>query len=276
MSWLQTGAQSQQLAQQEAAEVQKRQEEGGKMFRFFIKNGEEARITFIDGAPNAQGHLTPPRFYEHSIQQQGKWTTFVCPEKTNPASGDKCPICAGGDRPALISLFTIIDHRTVSSKDGQKTYSDTVKLLAMKPKAFELLMLKVKKLGSLVGCTFDFTRIGENSSSVGDVFDFVERRDPHMLMQMYQKEVKDEKGKAVGMTTKFTPANYETEIVFRTGAELSALGFGTVQQASQPYQPQQGYQPQAAASVNMQGYVPPSQQSYGDQSGGAPDFSKEL
>lgn len=266
--WMKTGAASQQLAEQEAIEALKRKEEQGKMFRFYLKTGEEARITFVDGALNKDGYLTPPRFYEHTIQVAGKWEEYVCPEKTNPESGDKCPICASGDRPYLVSLFTVIDHREFKSKDGSKTYSDMPRLLALKPKGFEIVAHKAKKQGGLEGRTFDVARLGENATNTGDVWDFVEKKDIAELQAQFMRNVKDDKGNDTGKKeTYFVQADYEEEIVFRTGDELRAMGLGVASAGGSTY---------SSANKNT-GYVPPSQQYKDDNSATAgKDYSNEL
>ena len=44
------------------------------------------------------------------------------------------------NRPSLVALFTIIDHRQIqSTKDKTKVYKDTKKLLVAKTQTFELL-----------------------------------------------------------------------------------------------------------------------------------------
>lgn len=268
MGWMSTGAQSKKLAEQEAIEAQKRKEEQGKMYRFYLKTGEEARITFVDGALDGEGYLTPPRFYEHAIQVAGKWEDFVCPEKTNPESGDKCPICASGDRPYLVSLFTVIDHREIQSKDKTKTYKDMPRLLALKPKGFEIVAHKAKKQGGLEGRTFDVARLGENATNTGDVWDFVEKREMADLQAQFMRNVKDDKGNDTGkQETYFVPANYESEIVFRTGDELRGMGLGVASVGGG-----------GSSTGTSQGYVPPSQQ-YKEQANPATqgkDYSNEL
>ena len=257
-SWLKTGKESAALQKQEEVEAQKRKEEQGKMFRFFIKQDEEARITFVDGALDGNGYLTPPRFYEHGIKVAGKFETYACPEKTAPESGDKCPICASGDRPYLVSLFTIIDHREIPSNDGTKTYKDTPKLLALKPTGFELIAHKAKKNGGLAGKTYDVSRLGENAVATGDVYDFVESNTIEDLQEKYKRETSDGKGNKV-VKSFFVPADYEKEIVFRTGDELRELGLGVVTASK-------------GSTKSDKAYTPPSQQYIEDNK----DYSAEL
>jgi hypothetical protein len=224
-TFLKTGAASAQLAKRAAAEQEQRQAEKGKLYRFWMKEKEEARITFVDGDLNAEGFLVPPRYYEHNLFLSGQWNNFyVCPEKTNPDANDKCPICESGDRPSLVALFTVIDHRQIqSTKDKSKVYKDTKKLLVAKPQTYELLNKHAIKRGGLAGCTFDASRVGDKSASVGSMFDFVEKREIADLKQLYQYEKIDPKSNAKTKVTNFTPADYEAEIVYRTGDVLRAL-----------------------------------------------------
>lgn len=224
--FLKTGAESAKLAQKAAAEQEQRKSEQGKMFRFWLKEKEEARITFVDGdlatTGQMEGYPDPPRYYEHNLYLNGSWNNFFfCPEKTNPNGDDKCPICESGDRPALVSLFTIIDHRQIqSSKDKNKVYKDTKKLLVAKAQTHELLVKQAIKRKGLAGCTFEVTRVGDKAASVGSMFDFVEKKPVEELQKIYQIEKLDPKTNQKAKVTNFTPADYEKEITFRSGEEL--------------------------------------------------------
>lgn len=222
VSWLKKGVASASLAKQQEVEIEKRKAEKGKFWRFWLKDKEEARVTFVDGALSSEGFLLPPRYYEHNLNLNGNYNNFfVCPEKTTP--GEKCPLCDDGDRPYLAALFTIIDHRVFKGKE--KDYNDTPKLLLAKPGTFEILNKIAIKRGGLAGCTFDISRLGgDKSASVGDMFDFVEKTDLDVLKAQYTTKVKDEKTGIITEICKFKPADYDTEIVYRTYDELVALG----------------------------------------------------
>lgn len=225
VSWLKKGAESAKAAQQEAAAAEQRKSEQGKMWRFWLKEGEEARITFVDGELSSEGFLLPPRFYEHNVYLNGSWNNlFVCPEMTNPEAGEKCPICEGGDRPSLVALFTIIDHRVFKGKDG-KSYSNTPKILAAKSQSFEMLNKLAIKRGGLAGCTFDVSRMGDKSASIGSMFDFIEKTEIEVLKTKFTRTFKGEDGKEKTVSL-FVPTDYEKEIVYRTANELRQLGFG--------------------------------------------------
>lgn len=226
VSWLKKGEDSAALAERKKAEDAKAASEVGKMWRFWVNKGEEARITFIDGELNDQGVLMPPRFYEHQLYLSGNWNNFfVCPEKTNPESGQKCPICEGGDKPYLVAMFTILDHRTSKSKDGTKAYKDQPRLFPAKPASFELLNKLAQKRGGLRGITFDAMRTTDDKSpAVGSTFDFVEKNKPEELEAKYTMSYEKD-GKTVTVS-KFVAAEYDKEIVYRTEDELRQLGFG--------------------------------------------------
>jgi hypothetical protein len=226
VKFLKTGKASQELAKQEEIAALQRKESQGKMYRYMMKVGEDAKITFIDGDLDENGFLTPARFYEHTLLLAGKWENYICPEKTDPASGQKCPICESGDRPYLASIFTVIDHRTVKSKDGTKTYVNQRKLFVAKPGTFEILAKIAAKRGGLAGATFDVSRTGDKSASVGTMFDFDKKTPIEELKKMYTREVVDEKTKAKTVVTNFEVANYEHELTYRTADELRKIGLG--------------------------------------------------
>jgi len=230
ISWMKTGEASAQMAEQAKAEAEKRKSEIGKMYRFWLKEKEECRVTFVDGdlqtTPSGL-FLIPPRYYEHGIFRKGQAPEYYpCPEKNDPENGGKCPICEDPKQYAtLVALFTIIDHRVFTDKNG-KEHTNQPRLLAAKAKTFELLAKIAQKRGGLAGATFDVSRLGEKSESVGDMFDFVGKTPLDVLRAKYVREVIDPKTNVKTMETYFKAPNYEEEITFRTAEELRKLGFG--------------------------------------------------
>jgi hypothetical protein len=191
-----------------------------------LNEGEEGFITFVDGDLSSQGYLIPPRWYEHNLFLNGSWQNyFVCPEKTNPGE-EKCPICESGDRPSLMSGFTIIDHRTFKSEKTGKEYKDTRKILIAKSPTFEMLNKIAMKRGGLAGATFEVTRVSSKDAAVGSMFDFKEKRDKAELQKLYVREYVDPKTNAKTTVSNFVPVDFEQEIVYKTGNELRALGLG--------------------------------------------------
>jgi hypothetical protein len=237
LSWMKSGAESAQLAQQDQVEHELRKDGQGKTYRWFLAKGEEdAGLTFVDGALSPEGYLLPPRYYEHKLFMNGSWNNhFVCPEKTNPEAGHKCPICEGGDRPTLVALFTVVDHRIFpSSKEGQPAISNRRKLFVAPPMTFETLNKIAMKRGGLAGLRFDVSRKGDKAAAVGDTFDFMQKEEPAALAAKYVRQVNyKEKNEQTGevedktkMVCDYEVLDYEEEIVFRTPEELRALGFG--------------------------------------------------
>ena len=228
VSWIKTGADSAAMAKKEAEDAARRKEEQGKMYRFWLEKGEECMITFVDGDLDKQGFLQPPRWYEHQLFMNGSWNNlFVCPEKTNPESGDKCPICEDGDRPSLVAAFTVIDHREFKGKND-KVYKDTAKILIAKSQSFELLNKLATKLKGLAGQTFDVSRSkADKSPAIGDMWlPSGDKGDLKSLQQKYVREITDPKTNKKTTLSVFVPADYSNEMVYRDGLTLRKMGFG--------------------------------------------------
>ena len=62
-TFLRTGAESLNLAKKAAAEAELRKESFGKLWRYRMNAGEDAKITFVDGDLSPEWFLLPPRFY---------------------------------------------------------------------------------------------------------------------------------------------------------------------------------------------------------------------
>jgi len=226
--WMQKGTQaSQEMAKQAAAETAARAAMQGKMWQFWLKDGEECQITFVDGALDDEGFFAPLRYYEHTVKTGNKIDNYVCPEKSNPALGQTCPLCEEGNRAYLVAVFTVIDHREFeSTKTPGKVFKDSPKLLKAKPQSADYLAKIAQKRGGLAGITFDVSRHGEKSAAIGSHYDFVSKEENlEALEKKYTRTYKDDKGKDVTETV-FKPADYDTEISFLSEDDLRALGFG--------------------------------------------------
>lgn len=248
MSWMKKGADAAAAFELDAQEQQMKYEQSKKTWRFWIKEGEEARITFVDGGLTKEGFLDVVSFKEHRLLRNGSWNNFfVCTKETEGV----CPICEDGDLPARVALFTVIDHRKVTGKkkaaDGSSiTYQDVPKLFVAKTDTLKLLTSMGQKRGGLQGCTFDVMRIGNRAPSVGSQFDFIEKQALTLLKTKYFKV---EDGKKV---TLFKPLDYEKEITYLSADELRQLGFGTILGS---HAPSTNYQA-ATASVEDEESIP--------------------
>lgn len=247
-SFLMTGSQSTAAAQAHKEQQELQEATKGNLFRFFLKAGEEASVTFVDGAL-VGGVLEPPRCFEHTVQQAGKWVNIVCPQATMPHLGYKCPLCETGDKPALIAVFTVIDHRSFTSKTTNKVYVNSRKLLVAKSRSMELLNQMAIKRGGLVGARFDVKRTNADAANIGDFWDFTSKTDPNQLMQQYVYETTVNNQKV--LATSFQVADYNNELIFRTPEEMLKMGFGAAHQMAKAQ-----LQPGGNAPVLM---LPPQQ-----------------
>jgi hypothetical protein len=182
-------------------------------YRFWMPNDTETMITFLDGNLNENGVLDEIVMEEHQLQINGKWNNFFpCTCDTEP-----CPLCASPNekesKKSHVALFTVIDHGEWTDSNG-KVHRNERKLYAVKRDTLKLLRKQAVKRGGLAGCTFEVSRTGDRSASVGSHFDFVKKWDS-----------RDAIAAEYGCDT--DALNYEDVIQYRTAEELIALGLGT-------------------------------------------------
>lgn len=216
--FIKTGAQASQLAAHEEQQREIRKSMAGKTFRFRMKDGEEKRITFLDGDIGEDGMLTANAFYEHAIQQGNTWTNICC--VADAETGEECPICKQGTfQSYFAAAFTVIDHSEYTIEKGPnagKTIANTRRLFVCKHDTYKQLTKLAAKRGGLAGCTFDVSRSGAKSPAVGNVFDFHEKiEDGEELMEKYG--LKEEE---------LMPLEYEKELTYLTADEMIQAGFG--------------------------------------------------
>jgi len=203
MGWLKKGAEG----HAEIVNADAKQAEAAKNanIRHWMKPGTERRVTFLDGDLGDDGLIEVNMYYEHNLYLAGTWTNwFVCVGEEEP-----CPICEGGDNPALVGAFTIIDHSKWTDKNG-KEYKNQLRLLVAKRQTIKKLQTQAVKRGGLAGVTFDISRTDGNEANVGDVFDFVGKSDLVALFEKFGHSVFD----------------YTKIIEYKTGKELRQMGFG--------------------------------------------------
>lgn len=214
--WFKKGSAAVEEVQKEDAQQQANWEAAQKLWRFWLKDGGEGRITFVDGNLDAQGVLDVPVFREHHLKINGEWGNhYICTGDTEP-----CPLCEQGDKPSLVAAMTVIDHRKFTTKDG-KEHEWSVKLFVAKRDTLKYLQTLAGKREGLAGCTYDVMRTGEQSPRVGSHFEYVQK-DALVDLQSYFTKT-DDKG---NVSTAFVPVDYEKELGYKTAAELRQLGFG--------------------------------------------------
>lgn len=213
LSFVKKGAQAQQTIAQEDMKAEQKAKDN--MYGFYLPNGKETQITFLDGEVK-EGMLDIPFFYQHSVFMNGSYNNhFICTNDDEP-----CPICEGGDTPSFVGLLTIIDHSEFTSKKDGKVYKDNIKKFVAKRNTIKLLLKKALKHGGLTGVTFDVSRTGEKEPSVGNQFDYTEKRTLKQLQSVYGSKEKIIK-----------PIAYEEYLkgIYLPAAQLRKLGFGASQ-----------------------------------------------
>lgn len=208
-SFLKTGKEANKELKNVQAEYEARKEQMDRPFRFSLhKDGEEGRVTFLDGELDSDGLLQKVCFYEHHVKLAGKWGNFfVCPGEFEP-----CPICEEGEyQKEFVAVFTVLDHRKYVGKDD-KVYQHQRKLFVCKSGTLEQLQKIASKKGGLVGVTLELTRTGSKKARVGDLIMYEKTQD---LKKVAKKLGAEE----------VLPLDYDECFPSYTGKELEDFGF---------------------------------------------------
>ena len=218
MKFMHKGTEGENLTKQADADQAARKAAGGNsVFRYWMPDGAEQQITFLDGELSEAGLLDVPRFWEHQLQLGGSWKNwFPCTKDEEP-----CPIC-DIKQPALVYALTIIDHREWEDKKDN-THQHERKLYICKGDTYKRLSKIAAKRGGLAGCTFDVSRIGDKAEAVGNDFDFVEKLSLKKIAKKYGLETK---GKAENNKVA-APYDYDDVIKYHTADELREMGLGS-------------------------------------------------
>lgn len=188
--------------------------------RFYLKQDVETVITFLDGDLDEDGLLKTTSYHEHNLLLNGSWRNWY------PCTGEFeiCPICESGSRnPPLVSAFTVIDHSQYKDRNDNLR-KDERKLFLCKRETVKRLQKLASKRDGLTGCTFDVSRIGDKAPGVGSDFDFVEKQTLPDIAKRYNLQL--EGGENTSHLKICAPYNYEEVIMYKTAAELRALGLG--------------------------------------------------
>lgn len=163
-----------------------------KVGRFMLGLNGSAEITFLDDAVvtiDGNQIQTPIKYSEYRIQvpygflsktgMKGEnvlsslgfkegWSNYSTATNSNPLQEIA--------KPSQVAVFSVIDHSSWTSPKG-KIYKDLVKLFVVKRSSptWGILQKQIaKRGGSLRGCRYSVERVGDKSSSVGNVFEFLE------------------------------------------------------------------------------------------------------
>jgi hypothetical protein len=229
INFIKTGAEAAKLADHDKTLQAARKEEMNKAFRFFLKQGEERKILFVDGEiDQSTGGLLPARVYEHKTNVQGKWRNYVCPKETDPGAGHSCPFCESGDQPR--SRQPAHHHRP--DPDAERGQEEDVPVHAqavrLQANVYEVLNSNAKEFGGLAGHVFKVKRVGEKSERVGDVYIHLNAvTDTAKAKQQFMRsfEMKDKDGKKVMKTEcLYEPLDYNKELTYKSAEDLAKLG----------------------------------------------------
>lgn len=217
VSFLKKGSAAKEAIQKEEAAAELRKQEQGKLWDFWMPSGDQRQITFLDGDLDEDGMLDIMMYHQHGVRVNGGWEKFVCTAETDQTQ--PCPICAKGERPSLVGVLTVLDHSEHKVKKGPnagKIITNTRKMFVAKMGTIRTLTTLAQKRGGLAGCLFDVSRTGDDEASVGNLFDFTHKFETTAEIAA-QFDLKDED---------CLPADYNTEITYRTPEELIELGVG--------------------------------------------------
>lgn len=211
ISFLKRGADAHKALQKAEKEAEARAAARGA-FRFWLKEGDERMITFLDGDLTDDGLLDTVSFNQHQVKMNGKFRNyFVCTAESEP-----CPLCEMPDTfPTLVSCFTVLDHSEYTDRNGKKHQHER-KLFVAKRDTMKRLQKLATKRGGLRGWTVSVSRIGDKSPEVGTDFDFIEQQDLPELAKLLK--LKPEQ---------VLPFDYDKEIRYLSADELRELGFGS-------------------------------------------------
>lgn len=206
VEFLKKGKASQEALKKSQKEAVAREEQAKGPRRFWLKEGEEADITFLEGIINKEdGLLDFYSFYEHSLKIGDKWGNFfVCIKEFEP-----CPLCLEGHVSYYQGVFSIIDHTAYIDKKG-KVWKDQVKLYVAKQGTLQKLQIFATKKHGIAGMTFNVQRTNSKEARVGDMMIPGEKAPVPTLLKKYKVQLID----------------YKKVIIYRNSKELAELGFG--------------------------------------------------
>lgn len=215
--FLMRGSAAKEALNEAEARAQAAAEASGRLMNFFLsKDGnDEATITFLDGDLLDDGRIDMPMWWQHKVSHAGRWSTFAC-----IAANEPCPFCDAGDSPTLVGALTIINHtpHTIQRGPNQgKVLTDRRQLFVATRQTIKLLQKMANKRGGLRYHTYDVSRSDKKSPRVGDLFQWSEAHDYDTLANHFADQLKEDENF-------LSPANYEEEIDYKTGAQLAELG----------------------------------------------------
>ena len=219
--------------------------------RFWMKNGTDREITFIDPASvdfNGQQIPTPIQYQEYNLNMNGHWRNWF----TRPTDDTQDFLKELGHRASKVAALTVIDHSEWTDRKGV-VHKDEITMYVVKRSSTVWKQIErfYANHGSLEGQRFRISRMGDKSPGAGSLLEHIGASD------VYDPQV-------------HKPLNYFDILAPKTRQELMDLtnpdkdDFAPEQQQTQQHswggQPQQAQQPQQTAWGNQ----PSSQPAWGN------------
>lgn len=132
--------------------------------RFFLKEGQKAKVVFLDDEPAC--------IHEHNPKINGKWDQyFTCIKESNPDNPVCCEIL-GHDTRRYVGYFTIVDCTQFKDKNGN-IHQFEVKLLPCRLQSLKLFQSKKDdKDGRLKGRIYNVNRSDKKQQNIGNDWDY--------------------------------------------------------------------------------------------------------
>ena len=240
-------------------------ETSDKVRRFWMKNGTDREITFVDPATinfNGQQIPTPIQYMEYNLNMNGHWRNWF----TRPTDDSQDFLKELGHRASKVAALTVIDHSEWTDRKGN-AHKDEVVMYVVKRSSTVWKQIErfYSTHGSLQGQRFRISRMGDKSPGTGSLLEHIgqsevynpEIHKPYDYFEVLKPKTRDE-------LIKITSPDQDD---FSGQSQQAAWGGQPApQQPAPPKPPQQS----AWANYNAQPIQPPPQQPPQNSAWGVP------
>ena len=141
--------------------------------RFWMKNGTDREITFIDPATvefNGQQIPTPIQYQEYNLNMNGHWRNWF----TRPTDDTQDFLRELGHRASKVAALTVIDHSEWTDRKGV-VHKDEITLYVVKRSSTVWKQIErfYQTHGSLEGQRFRISRMGDKSPGAGSLLEHI-------------------------------------------------------------------------------------------------------
>jgi hypothetical protein len=258
-------------------------ETSDKVRRFWMKNGTDREITFVDPATinfNGQQIPTPIQYMEYNLNMNGHWRNWF----TRPTDDSQDFLKELGHRASKVAALTVIDHSEWTDRKGN-VHKDEVLMYVVKRSSTVWKQIErfYSTHGSLQGQRFRISRMGDKSPGAGSLLEHIgqsevynpEIHKPYDYFEVLKPKTRDELIKITSpdeddFNGQSQQAAWGGQPAPQQPPQQSAWANYNAQPIQQPPQPPQ--QLGWGASQPTQQQQPPQQYGYvkDDQSGNIP------